>query len=315
MPHSSLLMLLLSCISRVGDYKHRGILISKNLSILRMECLLLWVRRMKLPRVLFTICLFVVAQISAAQSPPALGVKITTPFMPYSATSSQIIYLTNPSTNDVNVVVNGFDEQGNQWDLGVVGVAQGRRVLKLASQINTALANEGFTGGKMTLEFTLTNAAVRGYFSYNAGSVRGFTPEIRELFPLSGQSTNAPANPALGVKITCPYMPYSSTASQIIYLINPSTRTTDIKVKAYDETGTQYDLGIVGTANGRTVTKLTQILSQKLLEKGFPGTGKITFEFDLDNPEIIGHFEYNAGSVRGYVEEVRELYVLPPANP
>ena len=245
---------------------------------------------------------------------PALGVKITCPYMPYSDTSSQIIYLTNPSTNAVNVVVKGFDETGTPWDLGMVSALPGRRITKMAPLLKTALENKGFTGGKMAFEFTTTNAAVRAYFSYNVGSVRGYVAPRRELFPVTGQSTNAPTSPALGLKIICAYMPYSASASQIIYITNPSNRATDIKLKGYDETGAMWDLGTITTADGRKVTKLSTLVFDKLQALGFTA-GKLTLEFDCDNPEIMGYFSYNAGSVRGFVRSIRELYVLPPVTP
>ncbi|MGB0580708.1 MAG: hypothetical protein ACPGVU_13485 [Limisphaerales bacterium] len=269
---------------------------------------------MKSLRVFFTTCLFAAVQTLIAQTPPALGVKITCPYMPYSATSSQIIYLSNPTTNSVNVVVKGFDDTGTEWDLGMVAAAPGRRVTKLSNILGDALNAKGFTGGKMALEFTLTNAAVQAYFSYNAGTVRGFVEQHRELFPLSGASTNAPAPPALGVKITCSYMPYSFNASQIIYLSNPTTNSVDVSVKAFDETGSEWNLGVVAQATGRRVTKLAPILNTKLQEMGFTA-GKINFEFDLRNSAIIPQFEYNAGSVRAYVQPITELYVLPPTDP
>ncbi|CAA0103082.1 Uncharacterised protein [BD1-7 clade bacterium] len=105
------------------------------------------------------------------------------PYMPYSATSSQIIYVSRVPASWVgegkdetgDITVDAIDDSGNLYDLGVVAQAAPNTVTKIASQISTALQNEGFTGGKVSLRIQVENPEnIFAYVSYNAGSVRGY---------------------------------------------------------------------------------------------------------------------------------------------
>jgi hypothetical protein len=105
------------------------------------------------------------------------------PYMPYSATASQIIYVANNPSSwfggsavpTSNVNVEAIDDSGTLYDLGVVTTAPAGQITKISPRINMALGAQGFTGGKLSLRITLTNPEYAFvYASYNSGSVRGF---------------------------------------------------------------------------------------------------------------------------------------------
>jgi hypothetical protein len=104
------------------------------------------------------------------------------PYMPYSSTSGQIIYVTRvPSAwvggvgaNTGAITAEAIDESGDIWNLGEIGTA-GMGVTKITNNINTALQNVGFEDGKVSLRISVANPEnIYMYASYNAGSVRGF---------------------------------------------------------------------------------------------------------------------------------------------
>lgn len=105
-----------------------------------------------------------------------------------------------------------------------------------------------------------------------------------------------------GATTNIPYMPYSANASQIIYVSNSSALAGDVMATAYDDKGNMYDLGKVGTANAKTVTKLTTQIGQALQAKGFTA-GKLSITITVNAPadDVTVYASYNAGSVRGYV--------------
>lgn len=253
-----------------------------------------------------------------AANPPSMGVVITCPYMPYSATSSQIIYLTNSSADAVAYSVTAFDDDGNLWDLGEFANLPSKSVTKVAPQIAATLIENGFTGGRLCLRFEISSEDVSAYFSYNVGGTdRAFVSPHRELIPLplTFSPNSEGSEPVLGLKTTIPYMPYSVNTSQIISIANPSTVSTEIFVTAYDDQGVTYDFGKVGLAPGQTVTELNSPLRLALELEDFT-TGKITFEIDCDNPEILVYSSYNTGgSNRGYVAPIRKLYQLPTTAP
>lgn len=104
------------------------------------------------------------------------GATVNIPYMPYSATASQIIYVTNASSLAGDITATAFDDKGNSYNLGKIGTAAGKSIQKVTSQVNQALGAKGFTGGKISLTITVNVPAddVTVYASYNAGSVRGF---------------------------------------------------------------------------------------------------------------------------------------------
>jgi hypothetical protein len=104
------------------------------------------------------------------------GATVNIPYMPYSATASQIIYVTNASGLAGDITATAFDDKGNMYDLGKIATAKAKSVQKVTAQVNQALGAKGFTGGKISLTITVNVPAddVTVYASYNAGSVRGF---------------------------------------------------------------------------------------------------------------------------------------------
>jgi len=104
------------------------------------------------------------------------GASVNIPYMPYSDTASQIIYVTNASELAGEITVTAFDGAGNTYDLGAIGMANGNTVTKITSLVKTALEAKGFTAGKVSLTVTVNAKAddITVYASYNAGSVRGF---------------------------------------------------------------------------------------------------------------------------------------------
>lgn len=104
------------------------------------------------------------------------GATVNIPYMPYSATASQIIYVTNASSLAGDITATAFDDKGNMYDLGKIGTAAGKSIQKVTAQVNQALGAKGFTGGKVSITITVNVPAedVTVYASYNAGSVRGF---------------------------------------------------------------------------------------------------------------------------------------------
>ena len=104
------------------------------------------------------------------------GATVNIPYMPYSATASQIIYVTNASSLAGDITATAFDDKGNMYDLGKIGTANAKSVKKITAEVNQALGAKGFTGGKISLTITVNAPSddVTVYASYNAGSVRGF---------------------------------------------------------------------------------------------------------------------------------------------
>lgn len=81
-----------------------------------------------------------------------------------------------------------------------------------------------------------------------------------------------------------PYMPYSPTKTQSIFISNPpgywytddtSSQTHDINVEAVDDDGISYDLGIVATVFYGRVKDMSTLIKNALTDQGFDGTGKV----------------------------------------
>jgi hypothetical protein len=100
-----------------------------------------------------------------------------------------------------------------------------------------------------------------------------------------------------------PYMPYSPSTSQIMYVTNIGTQNGDITVAAVDDQGVLYDLGVIGIANAGKVTKVAALIESALQLKGF-WSGKVAIQITVNAPaaDIAIYASYNVGSVRGYVE-------------
>lgn len=106
------------------------------------------------------------------------------PYMSYSATASQIIYVSNvPASwyndgsvdNPSDISVEAIDDQGNLYDLGVIATVNAG-VKRISAQVNDALMANGFTGGKVALRIVLSNPEhAFVYAAYNAGSTSAYS--------------------------------------------------------------------------------------------------------------------------------------------
>lgn len=116
-----------------------------------------------------------------------------------------------------------------------------------------------------------------------------------------------------GASVVIPYMPYSSNASQIIYVTNTGTQTGDIRVTAFDPAGNDYDVGVVSTIAGGQLVKLGPSLLTKLQAIGFTaGKLTLTVTVDVPNKDVIVYASYNVGgSDRGFVQTDQ---LLPDRN-
>lgn len=105
------------------------------------------------------------------------GAKVSIPYMPYQANASQILYVTNEGTQDGDILATAFDEKGNVYDLGIVGVAKGEHVTKVTKPIGDALLAKGFSGGKVAITITVNapESDITVYAGYNVGGAdRGY---------------------------------------------------------------------------------------------------------------------------------------------
>ena len=64
--------------------------------------------------------------------------------MPFAPGISQILYVTNSGDFDGGVYVTAHDEDGTEYDLGMVATAGASSVTKITAQVKDALAAEGF---------------------------------------------------------------------------------------------------------------------------------------------------------------------------
>ncbi|MAD02172.1 MAG: hypothetical protein CMK65_00905 [Pseudoalteromonas sp.] len=107
-----------------------------------------------------------------------------------------------------------------------------------------------------------------------------------------------------GATVNVPYMPYSVNANAILYVTNEGSQTGDISVTAIDDIGQSYDLGVIGTANAKTITRIATPVKQALELAGFDMNGKVSLTITVNAPEsdITVYASYNVGgSDRGMV--------------
>jgi hypothetical protein len=99
------------------------------------------------------------------------------------------------------------------------------------------------------------------------------------------------------------YMPYGTSASQIMYVTNIGTQSGDITVAAVDDQGVLHDLGVIGIANAGTVTKVSALIETALSSQSFGG-GKVAIKITVNAPaaDISIYASYTVDGVHGYVE-------------
>jgi hypothetical protein len=114
-----------------------------------------------------------------------------------------------------------------------------------------------------------------------------------------------------------PYMPYGSSASQIMYVtrvpeswvgggaVTPSP-SSDITVTAVDDNGVPWDLGVIASLDMTPkVLKLSALIYDKLVTGlGFTGS-KLAIKISVPNPEsAIVYASYKVGGTRAFVPVV-----------
>ncbi len=108
-----------------------------------------------------------------------------------------------------------------------------------------------------------------------------------------------------------PYMPYSASSSQIIYVANnpaswfggSAVAASNVNVEAIDDSGTSYNLGVVTTAPVGQVTKLSTLILQGLANAGFTNNSPLSLRITLTNPEYaFVYANYDVAGVREFVE-------------
>jgi hypothetical protein len=158
-----------------------------------------------------------------------------------------------------------------------------------------------------TLTFTApvdSDAAVLNTQSFSATVVYNYTTAAGAAATKTvGSNLSAGAWTLNGAVVVVPYMPYSSNASQILYLTNTGTQTGDILVTAFDIDGNDYDLGVVASSEGGKLIKIATLIKTALEAKGF-SAGKLTLTITVEVPkdDIIVYASYNVGgSDRGFV--------------
>lgn len=99
------------------------------------------------------------------------GAVVNVPYMPYADSITQIMYVSNEGSLDADITVVAFDEAGNDYDLGVVGVSKAGSVEAIAGAVQTALEAQGFTKGKVSLTITVNaqDKDISIYAAYNVG--------------------------------------------------------------------------------------------------------------------------------------------------
>lgn len=87
------------------------------------------------------------------------GANIFVPYMPYGAGISQVLYVTNDSTQTGDIEVTAFDEAGNEYGPWVVGESGAKSITKITGLVNQRLYDAGFTSGKVALDIVVNAPA------------------------------------------------------------------------------------------------------------------------------------------------------------
>lgn len=133
--------------------------------------------------------------------------------------------------------------------------------------------------------------SVSGTYSYGTASTADLGSDAAGSWDLNGAVVNIP------------YMPYAANIGQIIYVTNSGSLDGDVSVTAFDESGNDYDLGVVASAKAGQVTKLSVLIADALEAAGFTG-GKVsmTITVNAQDKDVTVHAGYNVGGAdRGTV--------------
>jgi hypothetical protein len=98
------------------------------------------------------------------------GAQVYIQYMPYGTNISRVIYVANKGSSDADITVDAIDNNGNSYKF-LGGVAKKGAVTGLAGVIDSGLAANGFTEGKVaiTLTFTAPDTVIEVYSAYNVG--------------------------------------------------------------------------------------------------------------------------------------------------
>ncbi|BDX07683.1 hypothetical protein [Planctobacterium marinum] len=196
-------------------------------------------------------------------------------------------------------VVNLYGEAGK---MGNVTAAQwssaGSRTFT-ADSARLSVAYGGMTTND-TITFTPltgTSAAVIEAQAFTADFTYNYTSAGSQAGSATvGSGLSAGSWTLNGATVNIPYMPYGPTASQVVYVTNSGTQAGDISVTAFDNNGNTFDLGVIGTANAQTVTKLAPAINTALEAAGFAGSqASITVTVNAPEDDITVHASFNIG--------------------
>ena len=197
-------------------------------------------------------------------------------------------------------VVNLYGEAGSmanvtaaQWSTGA-----GTRTFT-ADSARLAVAYNGMTTND-TITFTPltgTSATVIEAQDFSADFTYNYTSAGSQAGVATvGSNVSAGSWTLNGATVNIPYMPYGPTASQVVYISNAGSQAGDISVTAFDNNGNEFDLGVIGTANPNTVTKVAPLINNALVAAGFAGNqASITVTVNAPEDDITVHASFNIG--------------------
>lgn len=115
---------------------------------------------------------------SSGSSSSNVTTEFLIPYMPYSASVSQIIYLTSyfsdPSatTGSTDITIEAIDQNGNSYSLGTIVTITDERLHNIAALIDTAAGSFGFTSGRLSLKIIASNSDfnIYPYAAYNVSN-------------------------------------------------------------------------------------------------------------------------------------------------
>lgn len=203
-------------------------------------------------------------------------------------------------------VVNLYGEVGKMGDVTAAQWSSGATQTFAADAAKLTLSYGGLTTND-TVTFTPltgTNAKVISAQDFTADFVYNYTSAANTAGVATvGTGVSAGSWTLNGATVNVPYMPFGPTASQVLYVTNTGTQTGDISATAFDNNGNTYDLGVIGTANASTVTKLSKLVGDALVAQGFNGSqASITITVNAPEDDITVHASFNiGGSDRGFV--------------
>jgi hypothetical protein len=206
------------------------------------------------------------------------------------------------AVSQTRIILNGDFEgmtTGNFSVGGAGSIAINHDAKTVTVTYNTAVTTDTITITPTTANTTGADVLKAQSFSVDGTYIYGTNkPEILAVGEAAGAWT------LNGAVTNIPYMPYSPNASQILYVTNEGNQSGDIMVTAFDDSGTQYNLGTVGTIGPKSVKKITGEVYDALIARGFSGSGKLSLTVTVNAPadDVTVYAAYNVGGAdRGYV--------------